>query len=153
MGTFIHPALPDRINRVISGPREIFRNGQNWIKIFYSDRIGANLLVLSPDLRNFGCKVYISPSLIQKRAFPNGIPSKYSCLEIVNKISPMDQAKIMVARRRMKKDGSTDKRVEFVFPCSGVPRCVAISNVAFNLTLVIPFAYEMFPLSEIPPWF
>lgn len=67
-------ALSHRIRAVISGPRQIFRNGKNRVKICCENRLDANALVVSQELKEQVYTVYIPPSLIYKKAFINGVP-------------------------------------------------------------------------------
>lgn len=56
-------AIADKIMSVISGTRQIFRSGLNRVNIFCENRINANTLVISQELKEKGYIVSIPPQL------------------------------------------------------------------------------------------
>ena len=116
LGRFNLIAMADLIDSIISDTkRQIFPNGRNQAKVFCDQWQAANVLVDSPELRDFGVQAYILASLLQNKAFAKNIPKEYSASDLSTRLDPDMLSGILSIRRRTLDDGPALDRMEFVF--------------------------------------
>ena len=82
LGKYDRLALAECIDLVVRGARTIFYNGINRVKIQCEDKEDANTGSLQKLIRG-GFKLFITASLMGKKAFTGLIDSKYSAEDIV----------------------------------------------------------------------
>ena len=138
LGRFNLIAMGDLIDSLLGDTkRQIFPNGRNQAKVFCDRWQAANVLVDSPELRDFGVQAYIPASLVQRKAFARNIPVEYSASDLSTRLDSDTLSNILSIRRRTLDDGSASDRVEFVFSTINIPGKLSLSSVVFDLTPVI----------------